>query len=105
VDLNYRCVDFIRKTAKSLGFDDLIVLKANVFKFLSSNKESFDLVFADPPYDLEEIETIPDVVFANNKISEDGTLIVEHSKKTDFSSHKRYVETRKYGNVNFSFFK
>lgn len=105
VDINYQCVDFIKRTAQSLNFDNLIVYKSNVFKFLNSNKETFDLVFADPPYDLEEIETIPDVVFANNKISDTGLLIVEHSRKTDFSNHEKFVNTRKYGNVNFSFFK
>lgn len=105
VDLNYRCVDFIKKTVQSLKFDNVMVYKSNVFNFLKSNKESFDLVFADPPYDLDEIETIPDAVFANDKIAEDGLLIVEHSRNTDFSKHENFVETRKYGNVNFSFFK
>lgn len=105
VDLNYQCVDFIKKTIQSLNFDNVIVYKSDVFKFLKNNKESFDLVFADPPYDLAEIETIPDAVFAYNKIAEDGILIVEHSRNTDFSKHEKFVETRKYGNVNFSFFK
>lgn len=105
VDLNFKCVDFIKKTAKSLNFEQLLAYKSNVFKFLTSNKESFDLVFADPPYDLEEIESIPNFVFENNKLKEDGILIVEHSKSTDFSNHERFTETRKYGNVNFSFFK
>lgn len=105
IDLNYRCVDFIRKTVQSLNFDNVMVYKSDVFRFLKNNKESFDLVFADPPYDLAEIETIPDTVFAYNKIAEDGILIVEHSRNTDFSKHEKFVETRKYGNVNFSFFR
>ncbi|MBC34730.1 MAG: 16S rRNA (guanine(966)-N(2))-methyltransferase RsmD [Bacteroidetes bacterium] len=105
VDLNFKCVDFIRKTAKQLNFENIIVFKSNVFKYLGSGKESFDLIFADPPYDLENLESIPDLVFSNNKLNEDGLLIVEHSKKTDFSEHDKLIETRRYGNVNFSFFK
>ena len=105
VDLNFKCVDFIRKTAKQLKFENIIVFKSNVFKYLESSKETFDLIFTDPPYDLENLESIPDLIFSKSKLNEDGLLIVEHSKKTDFSDHEKLIETRRYGNVNFSFFK
>ncbi len=62
------------------------------------------MIFADPPYDLVNIDTIPDAVFDNELLQDDGCLIVEHSDKTDFSQHPMFIEQRVYGSVNFSIF-
>ena len=78
--------------------------RADVFKYLEKSTSTFDLIFADPPYELENIDLIHELVFKNNLLKPDGILIIEHGPKTDLSSKKNYVETRKYGNVHFSFF-
>ena len=105
VDLNYRCTEFIKNTAKELHYENLRAIKANVLKFLTTAKNTYDLIFADPPYDMEEIEQIPELIFNNQLLSEEGIFILEHSRKFDFSDHPHFAEHRKYGNVNFSFFK
>jgi 16S rRNA G966 N2-methylase RsmD len=80
--------------------------KRDVFNFLKNTDLQFDLIFADPPYDLKNINEITPLVFQNtNLLHPDGVLIVEHSKRTDLSKHINFVDSRKYGNVNFSFFK
>lgn len=106
VDLNFKCVDFLRKTAQDLKLDNIKTIKANVLKFLSgSRKVTFDVVFADPPYDMEALEQIPDLIFENQFLKKDGLFILEHSGKSDFEDHPHFIEHRKYGNVNFSFFR
>lgn len=79
-------------------------VKSDVFKFLNKPKDSFPLVFADPPYALRNIITLPKAIFDNNWVAPDGLLIIEHGKETDYSKEPFYVETRVYSRVNFSFF-
>ena len=76
----------------------------SMMKQLPSN--SIDLIFADPPYDFETTEFIKivDLVFEQNLLSQEGTLVIEHSKHTDLQEHPLCFETRKYGGSVFSFF-
>ncbi|MEN8224870.1 MAG: 16S rRNA (guanine(966)-N(2))-methyltransferase RsmD [Bacteroidota bacterium] len=104
VELNPRCVNFITETTRKLNLDKLYVIRANVFTYLKRSGKKFDIIFADPPYDLEGIETIPDLIFENDLLDKDGWLIVEHSKATVFEGHPRLDQQRKYGKVNFSMF-
>jgi len=105
VDMNYKCVEFIRRTATDFGFANLRPVRANVISFLDYCKVKYDLIFADPPYDLNAITTIPDKVMNNGLLNKDGILILEHSRDNDFSKHTLFTEHRIYGKVNFSFFK
>lgn len=79
-------------------------IKHDVFKYLTKPNGDFDLIFADPPYSLKNIPSIPDLVFSNNWLKPEGILIVEHGKETDLSQHPKLIETRIYSRVNFSFF-
>ena len=105
VDKHTACVNFVRDTARLLKFNNIYLERADVFKYLASTINKFDLIFADPPYDLENIATIQDLVFEKELLHEDGLLIIEHGPRTNLSAKSHFVETRKYGNVNFSFFK
>lgn len=79
------------------------LIKGDVFRFLKSCKRQFDFIFADPPYALPTLETIPDLALP--LLKEDGVLVFEHGKQNDFSQHPRFAEHRQYGSVNFSIFK
>jgi len=105
VELSYKNAEFIKTTAKELKFEGFKSIKGNAFQFLKNSLVSYDIIFADPPYDMADIETIPDFVFQNNRLSENGWLIIEHSSKNNFSSHPNFHEKRNYGKVNFSIFK
>ncbi|MEG1585567.1 MAG: 16S rRNA (guanine(966)-N(2))-methyltransferase RsmD [Bacteroidales bacterium] len=96
--------DFIRKVAKELKDDNIVPIKGDVFKFIASSREKFDFIFADPPYDLPELEKIPELIFKAGLLKEDGLFILEHSKNNDFSDMPEFDELRTYGSVNFSFF-
>lgn len=104
VDQNYKCTNFIRQTAEKLNFTSLQVIQSDFKLFLSRTKNSWDLIFADPPYDMKNVDEIPDLVFNNKRLKDNGWLIIEHDKSQDFSSHFAFYEHRTYGRVNFSFF-
>jgi len=105
IELNPNHQRFIKQTAETLGFTQLQSVQTNTFVYLKSSvTDTFDIIFADPPYKMDEIETIADRVYASGKLKEDGWLIIEHSSATDFSSHPHFIEKRTYGSVNFSIF-
>src|SRR5690554_1028004 len=95
---------FICKTKEELNATELFPLKADVFKFISSCREQFDLIFADPPYDMKNIDTIPSLIIENKLLKPNGLLILEHSRKLNFSLSPFFVKERVYGNVHYSFF-
>ncbi|ADQ79624.1 methyltransferase [Paludibacter propionicigenes WB4] len=104
IEQNDRHCAFIRKVCAELKIDNLSLLKTDVFKFINSCHTQFDMIFADPPYELNRIEEIPDLIFSHNLLKEDGLFVLEHSAKTIFTNHPNFVDHRNYGNVNFSFF-
>lgn len=105
VEINAVHFNYIRSTAREFGFDNLYTVKANAFLYLKSCRNRFDIVFADPPYDIEGSDTIPDLVFGRGLLREGGWLILEHSKNLDLSGHANFLERRSYGSVNFSIFR
>ena len=80
-------------------------IRGDVFRFIKSCKQQFNLIFADPPYALKELSTLPDIIFEKQLLKEeDGIFVLEHGKDYDFSQHPHFVEHRSYGSVNFSLF-
>jgi len=104
VDSNHRCLRFINDTAEQLEISSIKTIKSNVFHFLKNATQQYNLIFADPPYDLKGIERLPDLVISNGHLNNDGLLILEHPSQYNFSDHDHFSELRKYGMVHFSFF-
>ncbi|MBF1634608.1 MAG: 16S rRNA (guanine(966)-N(2))-methyltransferase RsmD [Prevotella sp.] len=96
---------FISQCMEKLGTKDNILIKGDVFRFLKSCHQKFDLIFADPPYALPDLETIPDLIFQYDLLKENGLLVFEHGKNNDFSTHPHFIEHRSYGSVNFTLFR
>ena len=98
---------FIRQCADKLGLESssLQCIRGDVFRFLKSCRQQFDLIFADPPYALKELPTISDLVMEKNIMTPGGVFVFEHGKDHEFSSHPCFVEHRSYGSVNFSLFR
>lgn len=95
---------FISQCMEKIGTDKSLLLRGDVFKFLKSCRQKFDFIFADPPYALDRLESIPDLVLGNGLLKDGGVFVMEHGKHNDFSSHERFDSHRAYGNVNFSIF-
>ena len=105
IDSNHRCIEFIKKTAENFKAGNIKAIKSNSFVFIKHMISSYDLIFADPPYDLEGIESIPDLIFASVLLEDEGMLVLEHSSAYRFEKHSHFDSHRQYGSVNFSFFK
>ncbi|MFM7021879.1 MAG: RsmD family RNA methyltransferase [Flavobacteriales bacterium] len=104
IEQNFKCCDFIKKTAETLGISPRII-KADVFRWVEQNKgKKFDLIFADPPYELPHLKTIPELIFNAGILKEGGWLVVEHPKEISFFAHEKFSWHRNYGHVNFSVF-
>ena len=79
-------------------------VRGEAFRFLKSCKQQYDLIFADPPYALKELTTLPDIIFEKQLLKAEGIFVLEHGKDHDFSGHPHFKEHRQYGSVNFSIF-
>lgn len=105
VDAHLECIKFINKISGELDLP-IRTVKSDVFKFLRTTGEKANIIFADPPYNIEAelLKEIVEVTFSRELLEEGGTLILEHSKKIDLSHLEHFEEVRKYGNSVFSFF-
>ena len=109
VEKDFKHYQFLKRICHDLGDTKWRPLYGDVFKYLKSAGEHFDLIFADPPYALENLAELPDMIFSSNGSNETllqsgGLFILEHGRNYDFSHHAHFVEHRNYGSVNFSFF-
>lgn len=126
VEMAHTQQNFIISTCKQLGITNLRVVRGDVFRFLNACRLQFDFIYADPPYALPALPTLPDLIFGINPqtgepltphtlpagissptrslLKENGMFVLEHSKSNNFSTHPRFVECRTYGSVHFSFF-
>ncbi len=95
---------FIRSEAARLSLDNVNVVRHNAFDFLDLCRIKFDLIFADPPYALEGLDSLPDRILGKNLLHEGCYFILEHPDTYSFADHKNFVKEKKYGNVHFSFF-
>ena len=96
---------FIRQCMAKIGAKDNILIRGDVFRFVKTCKQQFDLIFADPPYALPELPTIPQLILERGLLKPGGLLVFEHGKKNDFAQTPGFVEHRAYGSVNFSLFR
>ncbi|MCR4815818.1 MAG: 16S rRNA (guanine(966)-N(2))-methyltransferase RsmD [Bacteroidales bacterium] len=104
VDINNACTDFMKKTAQQLSIQNMHVVRADVFDLLKRAYKKFDIVFADPPYALNDLPKLPEVVFESDILNEDGIFILEHPKEYVFEENPFFWQHRNYGKVNFTFF-
>ena len=105
VEQNNKCVKFINETKEKFELDNLQIIQSDCFNYLKSCNDKFHIIFADPPYDMPNYEEVVNLVFSKDLLHDDGVLIMEHSKTTNLSLHQFFDEKRRYGGVNFSFFK
>lgn len=84
---------------------NLTMVKGDVFRFVEQTTQKFDIIFADPPYDLPDFARVPEAILNSQMLYPDTIVIVEHSKAFDFSHLPHFAQHREYGSVNFSIFR
>jgi 16S rRNA (guanine966-N2)-methyltransferase len=105
VDKDIHSLKAVQEMAGKLGIKGMNTIRTDAFRYIRSCHKKYDVIFADPPYTLEALQTIPALVFDSSLLEKDGMLILEHPKSIDFSGHAHFSDHRKYGHVNFSFFR
>lgn len=99
------CVSFVKKTSEELKIQDYLkIQKADVFKFIQRAHETYDYIFAGPPYPLPTLDTIPDKIFEKGLLNKNGWFVMEHNPNHNFEKHPNFVQSRNYGTTIFSIF-
>jgi len=96
---------FIKKVKNELKTEQLITVRTDAMKFIASSKQTFDFIFADPPYALKELPQIPELILSHYLLNPNGIFVMEHPKEYDFSHLPGFFQRRIYGSVNFSIFR
>lgn len=104
IDINSSCTDYIKTAIKQFNINNIHVVRADVFDLLKRAYKKFDIIFADPPYALQDLSKIPDLVFQSDVLNPDGIFILEHPKEFSFEDHPHFWQHRNYGKVNFTLF-
>jgi len=104
VDIDAGCIHFVKNTIREMEFDAIHASNYDIFKFLRKQTRKWDLIFADPPYDLPQLNMIAAKVLDRNLLQPEGYLIIEHPSLKKLDNHLLFLEQRKYGSSSFSFF-
>jgi 16S rRNA (guanine966-N2)-methyltransferase len=105
VEQDFRHITGIRKIINDIGFTNIKPIHIDVRAFLRTCTVKYDIVFADPPYDLSWLKDIPDLVTGSGVMANKGFFVLEHPRDLSFAGHQLFFEHRNYGGVNFSFFR
>ncbi|MEO5647535.1 MAG: RsmD family RNA methyltransferase [Chitinophagaceae bacterium] len=95
---------FIIKTVDALNFEQVKIRKMEVFRYIETCNDSFDLIFAGPPYALETIDDLPGKIFENELLTPGGWFILEHTPANNYKLYPYYKTERNYGTTVFSIF-
>lgn len=104
VDKHPGSVNWIKSVAKKYELTCLNTFQSDYSKYIEQCKEKYDIIFADPPYDMPNIAQIATKIQQKQLLDKDGILIIEHPSLLKMEQQAGFVETRKYGYSSFSFF-
>ncbi len=105
VDNNLKCILHINNIVNNFNFNNFTTIKSDSLNFLNICNEKYDIIFADPPFDYQHTGNIVEAVFKNELLKTNGWLIIEHPASVKLNDNENFFDHRKYGKVNFSFFK
>lgn len=96
--------EFIKKTSETLRIENIRVVKMDVFKFINQCTDTFDFIFAGPPYALATIDELPKLIFEKQLLNNKGWFVLEHTPRNDYKSFPYYKTEKNYGTTIFSIF-
>ncbi|MDI9358537.1 MAG: RsmD family RNA methyltransferase [Phycisphaerales bacterium] len=97
---------FIKKNLSNLKLlENSTVLQQDVFSFLKSIQSiAYHIIFAGPPYSLQQIDDIPKIIIEKKILKEGGIFILEHTPRNNYNNFNSFSFSRNYGTTVFSFF-
>jgi 16S rRNA (guanine(966)-N(2))-methyltransferase RsmD len=104
IEKDSQMLGFIKKNIELLKMENVQLLQMDVFQFLSTCKNQYDIIFAGPPYALNTIDQLPKMIVEQQLISPEGYFILEHTPRNNYKDFKGYSFERNYGTTIFSFF-
>lgn len=104
VEQDAQMYQFIKKTSEALRFDFIQVIKMEVFRYILSCRETYDFIFAGPPYALNTIDDIPKLIFEKKILNEGGWFVLEHTPRNNYETYPYFTRSKNYGTTIFSFF-
>lgn len=104
VETQGRVLGISRENAEDLEVDDQCwFLRADAVTYLERySGPPFDVIFADPPYDLEEMHRMPDLGIV--PLKPHGLFVLEHDSRIFFDDHPHLDTSRPYGRTIVSIF-
>ncbi len=107
VDASSQSVNLLRKNLEKLKVKDRSsVIRQDGLKALHKLRQSFDVVFADPPYGKGFVQRVVDSVAQSGVLRHGGILVLEHHKKETFSCPEdqfSLVKQKRFGDTVISF--
>ncbi len=91
VDIDNRSVQFIGKAVEKIGIKGMHTIRMDAFRFIPICKKKYDVVFADPPFDLKNLQEIPDVFFNYKLLNSEGWFVLEHGKSHSFTESSAFL--------------
>jgi len=104
VEKDTQMYEFIKKTSAMLDFKSFKVVKMDVFRFIDTTTDSYDFIFAGPPYALTTIDELPVKIFEKQLLKPKGWFVLEHTPRNDYKKFPHYKTERNYGTTIFSIF-
>ncbi len=104
VDIHQDCINFIKTAAEHFELP-IKAIRCSASRFIKMNKTPYDLVFADPPYDIEQLRDLPKWVLESTLLHDESLFVLEHPEQYNFTEHPKCFKTKRYGRVHFSFFR
>lgn len=105
VDNNFQSCKYIRHSSKEHDLSDThTIVQMDALKYIQKVKGDFNFIFADPPYDFGKYDQLIDLIKNHEILRTDGTLVIEHGKKTSLTNIQGFQKTKPFGHVYFSFF-
>lgn len=105
VELSGKNIAFIKDVIKKYKLSQIKPVRVDAMKFISNVSYTYDIIFADPPYESDDLPDLPGEIFKNDILKQNGWFILEHSKHNNYRNHSLFFDERRYGHVYFSFFR
>ncbi len=109
VEINKKNASIISENISLCNFEKYTNLVIDdVFSFLKNNKNKYDLIFMDPPYEKNlNDKVIKNILKLPSTIKDEGLIIVEHSKKekVNGTDKLKVIKNRNYGNTTITILK
>ncbi|UKN01436.1 16S rRNA (guanine(966)-N(2))-methyltransferase RsmD [Paracrocinitomix mangrovi] len=104
VDKHPICIKHLNALQETFADENWMILRKDVFQLIDNAQQKFDLIFADPPFNLKGLNQLPDLILKSGLLDQGGIIVIEHGQEVSFEEHPNLTDSRKYGGVFFSFF-